>query len=131
MFSHWQGELGPCRTNTSLQIGSCSNQLYNGSYCSDLFNHSQVYIIAENIEKALTVWRNVHSRIDSGDSPKMLPTRAEVAVLYHITTKHSAKAKGHAALNLLNAAYLRHGQFPFHPSLLWRSLRCYFNYLLL
>ena len=104
IFSHWQQELGPCRTSTSFQIGSCSNQLYNRIYCSDLFNHSQVYIIAENMEKALEVWRAIQRRIDSGDSPKNLPTRAEVAGLYHITYKTfchringRTKAKGHAS----------------------------------
>ena len=104
IFSHWQPELGPCRTSTSLQIGSCSNQLYNRSYCSDLFNHTQVYIIAENMEKALNIWRNIQSRINSGDSAKMLPTRAEVAALYKINYKtfcHRVNgrtaAKGHAS----------------------------------
>ena len=58
----------------------------------------------------------------------MLPTRSEVAVPYHITTKYSAKAKGHAALNLLNSAYLRHGQFPFSPSSWWWSLGCDFTW---
>ena len=63
-----------------------------------------MYIIAENMEKALNVWRAIQTRIDSGDSPKMLPTRAEVAALYHITYKTfchringRTKAKGHAS----------------------------------
>ena len=104
IFSHWQGELGPCRTSTSFQISFCSHQLYNRSYCSDLFNHSQVYIIAENMEKALNIWRNIQSRINAGDSAKMLPTRAEVAALYKINYKtfcHRVNgrtaAKGHAS----------------------------------
>ena len=104
IFSHWQWELGPCRTSTSFQIGSCSNQVYNRSYCSDLFNHTQVYIIAENMEKALNIWRNIQSRINAGDSAKMLPTRAEVAALYKINYKtfcHRVNgrtaAKGHAS----------------------------------
>ena len=104
IFSHWQWELGPCRTSTSFQIGSFSYQLYNRSYCSNLFNHSQVYIIAENMEKALNIWRNIQTRINSGDSAKMLPTRAEVAALYKINYKtfcHRVNgrtaAKGHAS----------------------------------
>ena len=63
-----------------------------------------MYIIAENMEKALEVWRAIQRRIDSGDSPKNLPTRAEVAGLYHITYKTfchringRTKAKGHAS----------------------------------
>ena len=56
------------------------------------------------MEKALNIWRNIQSRINAGDSAKMLPTRAEVAALYKINYKtfcHRVNgrtaAKGHAS----------------------------------
>ena len=43
-----------------------------------------MYIIAENLEKALIVWRNIQSWINAGESLNTLPTRTEVAALYKI-----------------------------------------------
>ena len=103
-FSQWQQQLGSCRTSTSSQMSFCSNQLYNRNYCSYHSNYSQVYIIAENMEKVLTVWQSIQRWIDVGENPKTLPMRAEVANVYKIKYKTfchcingRTAAKGHAS----------------------------------
>ena len=97
-------ELGSCRTTTSSQIGLCCNWLYNRNYCSYLCNHSQVYIIVENMEKALDMWQSIKGKIDAGEDPKKLPTRTDIAAFYQIKYKtfcHRVNgrtaAKGHAS----------------------------------
>ena len=74
-FSQWQQQLDPCKTSTSLQICLCFNQLYNRNYCSYHSNHSQVYIIVENMEKTFILLHEITNRIDAGEDPKTLPLK--------------------------------------------------------
>ena len=52
-------ELSYWSTSTSFQIYFCSNQLYNRNYCSYHSNHSQVYIIVENMEKTFILLHEI------------------------------------------------------------------------